>query len=77
MKKFSLVVLVSFLSLSPIFANSWSQIGSSCQQRISFFGLLTVWSGSNTEAEYDNFGYPTGNTRSTSCTADGNWDWAW
>ncbi len=77
MKKFSLVALVAFLSISPIFANSWKELGSSCQKRVNFLGLVTVWSGSITEGEYDDFGKPTGNTRTVDCTSDGNWDWAW
>lgn len=77
MKKFSLVLLLSILSISPIFANSWVQGPSTCQKRVSFFGLLTVWSGSITYVEYNDFGQPTGNTRTEQCTPDGNWDWAW
>lgn len=77
MKKISFIALVTFLSITPIFANTWQQAGNTCQKRISFFGLLTVWSGSITYVEYDDFGEPTGNVRTEKCTDDGNWDWAW
>jgi hypothetical protein len=75
--KLKIFEIITLLSISPIFANSWQQIGNSCQNRVSFFGLVTVWSGSITEAEYDNFGRATGNTRRVDRTPDGNWDWFW
>lgn len=77
MKNLKLVTLIALLSVSSVFANSWQQIGNNCQKRFSFFGLFEVWSGHITEAEYDNFGNATGNTRKVSCTSDGNWDWFW
>jgi hypothetical protein len=77
MKKLKLVALVTLLSISPIFANSWEEVGNTCQNRVSFWGILTVWSGHKTIAEYDNFGEPTGRTKKVSCTSDGNWDWFW
>jgi hypothetical protein len=77
MKNLKLVTMVTLLSVSSGFANSWQQIGSTCQNRLSIFGLVEVWSGHITEAEYDNFGIATGKTRTVSCTSDGNWDWFW
>jgi len=76
MKKFKLIALLTVLSISPMFAR-WDQIGNTCQKRLNFFGLVEVWSGSVTYAEYDAFGNATGNTRTELCTSDGNWDWAW
>ncbi len=77
MKEIRLFTLLAVLTFSPIFANSWRVLSNTCQNRINFLGLVTVWSGSITYAEYDNFGNPTGNTRIEKCTEDGNWDWFW
>lgn len=71
-------ILASLLFLSTVsMANSWVNLGSTCQKRVSLFGLVTIWSGHITQGEYDDFGRPTGNTRQVPCTADGNWDWFW
>ncbi|MCZ8329999.1 MAG: hypothetical protein O9282_01660 [Flavobacterium sp.] len=76
MKKSLMIVALTLFTIMPTFANSW-QSRSTCQKRVSFFGLLTVYSGSVTWYEYDNFGIATGNSFTTQCTADGNWDWIW
>jgi hypothetical protein len=68
-------VMVMLFSLST-FANRW-EVRSTCQNRLNFLGLVTVWSGENTHYEYDDNGNATGNTFTTPCTKDGNWDWAW
>ena len=77
MRKFKLFLIVTAFAITPIFANEWRDLGKNCSKRVSFFGILTVWSGSHTEGEYDSNGNPTGNTRHVPCTSDGNWDWAW
>jgi hypothetical protein len=75
MKK-SVILLLFLFTISPSFAK-WDELSNSCQKRVSFFGLLTVWTGSITLGELDDNGVPTGVTKKVSCTPDGNWDWAW
>lgn len=77
MKKKILVFAFLLFTITPIFANTWVEIGSTCRNRVNVLGFLTVWSGHITLGEYDDFGRPTGNTMQVPCTNDGNWDWHW
>ncbi|MBM6500784.1 hypothetical protein [Flavobacterium macrobrachii] len=76
MKKLFMVSVLSLMTVSSTFANSW-QVRSTCQKRVNFLGILTVYSVEITYTEYDSFGVATGNSYTTSCTKDGNWDWIW
>jgi hypothetical protein len=76
MKNSRMFIALALFSILPSFANTYVSV-STCTNRVSFFGLVTVWSGSIKTYEYDQFGNATGNVTESPCTSDGNWDWFW